>query len=392
MTISEILNRLSRLFAALFVLVTVLPVKLNYSSMAIISLTLLALFRLIYFREAHRLPKAFLAAMTIPFAVYMLGLINSSNVEVGLDYVTRNASFLAFPIIFGALGDNLLKRRLMPVFLTGLAITNTYLIYLFIYYFNFGERFYMVVTEDIYHATYLGMYNLVAYWVCISKYREGKHKVQLALSAFFLMAAVMTSTRIVFLLAVISLGTTVFIIAGSLRQRLGLLVLFGIFASVVVTQIPSVRQKFDQFREIRKIGFDRKNYESISSRFGKIEASVRLLKRNPLFGTGTGDLMDELREEYREMKFTMGYKYGYNPHNQYLDNLARNGIIGGGLALACIYLLPLYLGVRKGDLLMGAFIGVVGGVSLTESVLDVHKGITFYVFFATMLIHESRNE
>jgi O-antigen ligase len=151
--------------------------------------------------------------------------------------------------------------------------------------------------------------------------------------------------------------------------------------------IPSIKQKFSQFLEIDKIGFDENNYQSISSRFGKIEASVRVIGHNFWTGTGTGDLQDELIKEYRAMGFLMGYKYKYNPHNQFLDNLARNGIFGVTICLVALYLFPLYYSLKRKALLLTAFISVAALVSLTESILDVHKGITFYTFFLSLIFY-----
>ena len=82
----------------------------------------------------------------------------------------------------------------------------------------------------------------------------------------------------------------------------------------------------------------------------------------------------------------MGYKYKYNPHNQFLENLARNGLIGGSICLLSIYFLPLYLSIRYKKHILTAFICIVSAVSLTESILDVHKGITFYVFFVSLML------
>jgi len=164
-----------------------------------------------------------------------------------------------------------------------------------------------------------------------------------------------------------------------------------LFASLVgitlLVTIPSFNQKFNQLLEVKKIGFDKNNYQSISSRFGKIEAAVVVIKNNMWFGTGTGDLKDDLVKEYKDMNFVMGYKYRYNPHNQFLENLARNGLIGGSICLLSIYFLPLYFSIRHKKHILTAFICIVIGVSLTESILDVHKGITFYAFFVTLMIY-----
>ncbi len=392
MNIIGLLPRLTNVLLGLFVLFTVLPVKLNYSSIAIVSLSVLAMAAMLYGRDKERNPHRKLFLISLPFFVYLLGMINTTNGATGFDFVTRNASFLAFPLIFYGLGHWVNKKVLLRVFLAGLLVTDSYLIYLFVYYFNFGERFYMVVTTDIFHSTYLGMYNLVAYWVCIYTYKNTGSKLYLAMASLFILASVLASSRIVFLLAVASLVGTLLLIVKS-RKKKGFMLLFaGIVTVLTLLFVPSIKQKFNQIRELDQIGFDEDNYRSISSRFAKLEASTRVLGRNFIFGTGTGDLLDELVAEYEQMKFTMGYKYRYNPHNQYLDNLIRNGIVGGGICLTVIFLYPLYMAYRHKNILLATFVLVIAGVSLTESILDVHKGITFYTFFITLLLYQPEPE
>ena len=371
---------------AVFVIFTAMPVKLNYSSMAIILLAILSIIVLLFNGVKGRPGGRMVFVLTIPLLVYLLGLINTSNLAEGMSFVGRNASFLAFPIIFFGLGKWINKRMLLITFLIALAITDLYLIYLFVYYFNFGARFSMVVTSDIYHSTYLGMYNLIAFWICITHHRFEQAKFYLPAAAFFLLASIATSSRMVFILAAISVLATLFILMKSNRNRWALGILLVVLMSGVLLYTPSIRQRFEQVMELEQLEFEPTNYKSVSSRLGKVEATLNVIRGHFLFGTGTGDLMDELVKEYKRMNFTMGYKYRYNPHNQYLDNLARNGITGGGISLIIIYLFPVYVAFKNKDMLLAATVIVISGVSLTESILDVHKGITFYCFFITLLL------
>lgn len=147
---------------------------------------------------------------------------------------------------------------------------------------------------------------------------------------------------------------------------------------------PSLKERFKQIQEIRQLSFDKENYQSISSRFAKIEAALKVIKKNTLFGTGTGDLSPALQQEYQEMNFVMGIKHNYNPHNQYLENLARNGLIGGAISMLFLFLVPLYYAFKRQSNNLKAVIIIASVVCLTESIFAVHKGITFYAFFSTL--------
>ena len=245
----------------------------------------------------------------------------------------------------------------------------------------------MIIQHEIYHTTYLGMFNLLAFWSSVWAFKTYKSKLYIALAIFFVIASILTASRIVFLLSFVSLIISIMFLIESRAKKLFLVLATATITLATLYYSPGLKQKFKQLVEINKIGFDHTNYESISSRFGKLEASTSLIKKNPLFGTGTGDLTDELVLEYKRMNFTMGYKYQYNPHNQVLSNVARNGFIGGSICLISIYIFPAYLAVARRDLLLFAFVCVVFGVGLTESVLDVHKGITSYTFFTNLLLY-----
>lgn len=388
MSLNRIIINATNFFLILFVLFTVFPVKLNYSSITIIILSALSIINLFSSKNINfKLARYYIYIISIPLVVYTFGLINTSNTSYGLTFLSKNLSFLAFPLIFFSLGKYIIQEKLYKSFLLGLSLTNVYLIYLFFYNFNFGTKFYMIVTLDIYHSTYLGMYNLFAFWVCIFYFIKNSKKIYLLLAVFFIISAILTSARIIFILSILSIVFSIlFTVKSNLKRVIAILFTGFISVSFILT-IPSFKQKFNQFLEVEKIGFDRNNYRSISSRFGKIEASLEVIKNNLWFGTGTGDVKDELVKEYKKMNFVMGYKYRYNPHNQFLENLVRNGLIGGSICILVIYFLPMYISIRQKNILLTAFIFIVCGVSLTESILDLHKGITFYVFFITLMIY-----
>lgn len=390
MSIKKTILQLANLLLMLFILFTVLPVKLNYSSIVIIILLLLSIFNLLVFRHDFEINKRLIIfILCIPFLIYSVGMINTINIDYGFNFLTKNLSFIAFPFIVYSLQNYIKLDKVYEIFLIGLTSVNLYLIYLFLYYFNFGTKFYMLVTTDIYHSTYLGLYNLFAYWICVLILAKKNKNLFRFFALFFLFCAIITSARIIFLLSILSLGGTIIFSVQSKTKRMVLLTLTILMAFLVIFKVPSIKQKFNQLIEIEKVGFDENNYQSISSRFGKIQATISVIKNNFWLGAGTGDLIDELVKEYENMNFVMGYKYRYNPHNQYLDNIARNGIIGGGICLITLFLWPIILALRRKNLIIGALILMVAGVCLTESVLNVHKGITFYAFFLTLLINHT---
>ena len=267
MSLKEIILKSTNTLLILFILFTVLPVKLNYSSIVIVVLVALSVLNLFTSKlENVKNRKYYLFLITVPLLVYTLGIFNTSNTDYGFGFLVKNLSFVAFPLTFFSLGNYVKKEKVYKYFLFGLSLTNLYLIYLFIYYFNFGTNFYMIVTTDIYHSTYLGMYNLLAYWICIYFVGKENRKLFVILSIFFLVSAILVSARIVFIAAILSVGVTLLFMLKSKIMRVAAVIVIALTSAALIFTVPSIKQKFNQVLEIEQIGFDKNNYQSISSR------------------------------------------------------------------------------------------------------------------------------
>src|SRR5690606_32474758 len=252
MNLKRIQSKLINYLLLLFILFTVLPVKLNYSSILIILASLLAVINIFNSKTLNVANSRVLFFISIPLLIYLLGFINTADTEEGVSFILKNLSFIAFPLIFYSFSGQINKKLLFNGYLFGLCFVNIYLIYLFIYYYNFVERFYMVVTKEIYHSTYLGMYNAFAYWVCIWIYKKRSRILFLLIALFFSISAILTSSRIIFILVVISLLTSVFLLINSKLKKFIFSLLIVLVSSLALVYSPSINQKFSQMVEINK--------------------------------------------------------------------------------------------------------------------------------------------
>lgn len=375
-----------------FVAVTVLPFKLSFSSIFLVGALFLSLIYL--FRTKDIRSSKWIFILAIPLCVYLLGILNSENTKYAFRFLERNLSLLFFPLIFYSVGVKATfnKTLLWRAFLFALVAVDSYLLFLNVYYFNLGEKFSLLITNDIYHSTYLGMYNLIGFGAMF--FNKGNFRVQAlkwGMSLLFVVGIMASSSRMVFILWVISCVVfSVFYFRKPLHRILWICFIL-VTSGIIVASLPGLSEKFEQIGEIKEWKFDRNNYQSLSSRIAKIEASSTLIKSNPIFGVGTGDLIDELVKEYEKMGFVMGYKYRYNPHNQFLDTIARNGLPGGILTIICLYLIPLYIGVKFKNKMLVFSTLVFMGVSLTESIFGLQRGITFFAFLTAFLLWETES-
>ena len=112
MSLRKIISKSTNLLLVLFVLFTVLPVKVNLSSTVIILLIILSIINFFLAEKFSILNNNLnIFIVTLPLVVYSIGLFNTSNLDYGLSFLERNLSLLAFPIIFYSLFNYKLKNE-----------------------------------------------------------------------------------------------------------------------------------------------------------------------------------------------------------------------------------------------------------------------------------------
>ncbi|MBC7851710.1 MAG: O-antigen ligase family protein [Chitinophagaceae bacterium] len=111
-----------------------------------------------------------------------------------------------------------------------------------------------------------------------------------------------------------------------------------------------------------------------------------------LTGVGTGDVQDSLQAAYEKRKFFFASRYNrYNAHNQYVQVTIAYGIIGF-LVLACALLIPLGIAVRNNDPLYALFLICFIFICITESTLELSKGVIAYSFFNALFAFTKRKK
>lgn len=110
--------------------------------------------------------------------------------------------------------------------------------------------------------------------------------------------------------------------------------------------------------------------------------SMDVIRAHWLTGVGTGDAQDSLQAAYERRQFYFASRYNvYNAHNQFIQETVSYGIAGFILFTACL-LVPMFMFVRdKSRQLYWLFLLSFFIICITESILEISKGIVFYSFF-----------
>ena len=126
--------------------------------------------------------------------------------------------------------------------------------------------------------------------------------------------------------------------------------------------------------------------DGITARIILWKSALNLFKNNPVLGVGTGDIKDELMQEYLKFDFQEGVQKKFNCHNQYLQFAATLGIIGI-LVFLMIFVIPLKEAYQAKNIVVILFLMLVLGNVFFESMLETNAGLLFFCFFYPILIN-----
>lgn len=112
------------------------------------------------------------------------------------------------------------------------------------------------------------------------------------------------------------------------------------------------------------------------------KCSGDVIRAHWIAGVGTGDVQDSLQAAYERRQFYFASRYNkYNAHNQFIQEAIAYGLPGFVLFCACL-LVPFYIYLRSGGWqLYILFLLSFAVICITESVLEISKGIVFYSLF-----------
>jgi O-antigen ligase len=179
------------------------------------------------------------------------------------------------------------------------------------------------------------------------------------------------------LLSFVTMSVLYIVIVLKRRAWLVTFVLFTIGFLVFLLDSNRVSTFFDTYG---------KNVSSaLDNRFKVWRGAIEAIKESPIIGAGTGGEYLVLNKAYDKIGYTEGEINSYNAHNQYLEFLVRNGPIELLVFLALI-VFAFMRAIQFPNYLFLLFCMMITLSMLSESTLQVHKGIVFFYFFLSTFI------
>jgi O-Antigen ligase len=127
------------------------------------------------------------------------------------------------------------------------------------------------------------------------------------------------------------------------------------------------------------------NGHSITQRFEFWKTALAIIRDNPVFGVGTGDIQKAFDLQYEKMNSPLSKDSRLRAHNQYLSIAVAFGIVGLVWFLITLFY-PIFLCGKSKSYLYVSFLLIAIVSFLTEDTLETQAGVTFYAFFNSFLL------
>ncbi len=227
----------------------------------------------------------------------------------------------------------------------------------------------------IMQPTLLSVYFLFAL-VCLNTMSLGfSKKLKRALSAIFVLAVI----QIFSLIAIIGLIISLYIIISrNIDFRVSLLVLFGFLAILTtLTVYPSIEKN-------KRLSVVMNN---TGNRLVIWNAALSTISEKPIFGHGKKNAQKRLESYYPKRGHfgAISQSNKIDAHNVILQTILEIGLIG--LALLILVFFNLFKLPRTKELI--AFFTLTVLVSMTESILNIYVGVSFFCFFSCLFLNKA---
>jgi len=334
------------------------------------------------------------------YLLLIIGMFWTDNQIFGLSKIENKLSFILFPILFRFSKINLNRRTIFSILLFGLFIS-----LLFYESVGFYKSIYYPVVEHysyltgakftvFMHRGYFSLYLIIGISVCIARILNKKKLIiHLLLYAFFTLGLFQTLSKagvLCFIVVHIIYIIHTFMNKWKTVKKKHIVFLLAVSMIAILFSIKSVIVRIDKtIYALNHIKLeDNNSIESNQARLIMWNTSVKLIKDNFIYGTGTGDYNDELIKRNKRYQNLGVVSSELNSHNQFLNTFVQLGLIGF-LVLSAIFYSYFRIAFKNRDLLI-----VIIGVSfllnfLFESIIETQSGI---ILFCVLFICSTSSE
>ena len=333
------------------------------------------------------------------YALYAMGMLYTQNTVNGLFDLVLKLSMVVFPLIMlsgTAMIDRVKLNRVLLSFVIGCLAICLFLAIRAFHAYSLTKdltKFTYVDLSYIMHPGYLAMYLtfalIIVFLTIFEKTTSWMYlAVRIIVMLFFALFIMLLSSKA----GILSLlFAAVFMLVFLIYKKKYLMVILAIIVAIVMVFMVLKYSKFTIVRIkaaynvlVNYKGISTQTDDSTSDRIVIWRVSEKVIKANPLFGVGTGDVKDALMQVYKTDSVDFAVKKSLNAHNQYIQTTVAIGLIGGSVLLMSL-LLPLYWALKRRNWIYVFFLMLILLNFLFESMLERQAGVIFYAFFNALL-------
>jgi O-antigen ligase len=232
------------------------------------------------------------------------------------------------------------------------------------------------------HPSYAAMYTILALaWL------QWKDQAHWTLHLLLITAVVLLASKVGWI-ALVALLLVTFFRTGT-RYLLPMVVALLVVGAYTAAS-PFMREKLDQARLVFVATEPAPDATGSSEvRLLVWRAARHVAADHWPMGTGTGDVKNELVEEYERSGYVQPYTLRLNAHSQFLQSAVALGI-GGLILLGAMLLLPFLQGIIDRRWPAVLFYALMAVQCAVESILEVQAGVLFFALLALALEWDRR--
>lgn len=170
---------------------------------------------------------------------------------------------------------------------------------------------------------------------------------------------------------------------------IGMVFTFAVGSVLAYKYVPTIKHKIGYMKYSLDLFKKKENIRHLSDsrRLGSIYAGIQLIKENPLYGVGIGDIMDETND-YLKKHYPQLTNLELLPHNQYILSGTALGVIG--MTLFIIFsLMPLFHFNGYKDFFLLSTQLIFYSSFMVEHTIESQIGVALYIYI-TLLAMKSR--
>lgn len=132
------------------------------------------------------------------------------------------------------------------------------------------------------------------------------------------------------------------------------------------------------------------NHQSFSQRIEFARAAITIIKKNFIFGVGTGNWKQEFSMAFKENDSKLDKSLYASSHNQYLNYMVKFGMLGF-LYIMFVLIYPIVITRSYNDPYFMVFLIFMFVANFSDSNLESHMGSSFFFFFYCLFIFKPKD-